>query len=64
MMSNKIETTSTIELIKEMTSLERKIEIELLKYNKIVLELYRRIPILEQQTDIKPKILVKDKIDL
>lgn len=63
-MNNKIETTSTIELIKEMTSLERRIEIELLKYNKIVLELYRRIPILEQQTDIKPKILVKDKIDL
>ena len=63
-MNNKIETTSTIELIKEMTLLERKMEIELLKYNKIVLELYRRIPILEQQTDIKPKILVKDKIDL
>lgn len=63
-MSNNIETTSTIELIKEMTSLERKMEIELLKYNKIVLELYKRIPILEQQTDIKPKILVKDKIDL
>lgn len=63
-MNNNIATTSTIELIKEMTSLERKIEIELLKYNKIVLELYRRIPNLEQQTDIKPKILVKDKIDL
>lgn len=63
-MNNNIETTSTIELIKEMTYLERKIEIELLKYNKIVLELYRRIPILEQQGEIKPKILVKDKIDL
>ena len=63
-MKDKIETTSTIELIKEMASLERKIEIELLKYNRIVLELYRRIPILEQQDDIKPKILVKDKIDL
>ena len=63
-MNNNIETTSTIELIKEMTYLERKMELELLKYNRIVLELYRRIPILEQQTDIKPKILVKDKIDL
>ena len=61
---NNIETASTIELIKEMTSLERQIELELLRYNKIVLELYRRIPILEQQTDIKPKILTKDKIDL
>ena len=55
---------STIELIKEMTSLERKIEIELLKYNKIVLELYRRIPTLENQNEIKPKILVKEKVDL
>lgn len=63
-MNNNIETTSTIELIKEMTSLERKMELELLKYNRIVLELYKRIPILEQQTDIKPKILIKDNIDL
>ena len=63
-MNNNIETTSTIELIKEMTSLDRRIEIELLKYNRIVLELYRRIPILEQQNDIKPKLLIKEKIDL
>ena len=63
-MKEDLKQKSTIELIKEMTSLERKIEIELLKYNKIVLELYRRIPNLEQQDEIKPKVLVKEKIDL
>lgn len=64
MMKDKIETTSTIELIKQMTLLERNIDLELLIYNKIVRELYYRIPNLEQQDEIKPKVLVKEKIDL
>ena len=55
---------STIELIKQMSLLERKIDLELMFYNKIVKELYERIPTLENQNEIKPKILVKKKIDI
>ena len=63
-MNDKIEITSTIELIKQLTYLERNIDLELLIYNKIVKELYERIPNLENQKEIKPKVLVKEKIDL
>ena len=55
---------STIELIKQMTYLEKNIDLELLMYNKIIEELYKRIPILEKQEELKPKMLVKEKIDL
>ena len=47
-----------------MTLLERNIDLQLHIYNKIVRELYERIPNLEQQEEIKPKVLVKEKIDL
>ena len=59
-----LKTTSTIELIKELTRLEKEIDYDLLKYNRIVKELYYRIPILEKQNEIKPKMLIKTKIDL
>ena len=55
---------STIELIKQITYLEKNIDLELLMYNKIIEELYKRIPILEKQEELKPKMLVKEKIDL
>ena len=63
-MKEDLKQKSTIELIKEMTLLERNIDLELLIYNKIVKELYERIPNLEQQDEIKPKVLIKEKIDL
>lgn len=59
-----LKSTSIIELIQQMTYLERRIDAELLQYNKIVKELYERIPTLENQSEIKPKMLVKTKIDL
>ena len=33
-------------------------------YNKIIKELYERIPNLENQEELKPKILVKEKVEL
>ena len=61
---NSTEEMSTIELIKQMTYLEKNIDYELFMYNKIVKELYERIPILENQKEIKPKILIKEKLDV
>ena len=63
-MKEDLKQKSTIELIKQMTLLERNIDLQLHIYNKIVRELYERIPNLEQQEEIKPKVLVKEKIDL
>ena len=59
-----IKQASTIELIKQMTLLEKRIDMDLLIYNKIIKELYERIPNLENQEELKPKILTKTKIDL
>lgn len=59
-----LKNTSMVELIQQMTYLERRIDTELLQYNKIVKELYERIPTLENQSEIKPKMLVKTKIDI
>ena len=63
-MKEDLKQKSTIELIKQMTLLERNIDLQLHIYNKIVRELYERIPTLEQQEEIKPKVLIKEKIDL
>ena len=56
--------SSTIELIKQMTLIERQIDLYLHTYNKIVRELYVRIPTLDKQDEIRPKMLVKEKIDV
>lgn len=63
-MKDNIKEIPTVELIKQMTLLEKRIDFDLFMYNKIIKELYERIPILEKQDEIKPKVLIKEKIDL
>ncbi len=51
-----LEKTPTNELIKEITLLEQKIDLLLLKYEKLRLELIKRYPTLENTEEFKPKI--------
>lgn len=60
MMENNIKTTPTIELIRELTSLEREIQINILKYDKCRLELIRRFPSADLD-EIEVKIKAKLK---
>lgn len=51
--------TPTNQLIKEMTNLDQQIELLMLKYEKIRLELIRRYPNIENKEEFKPKIRKK-----
>lgn len=61
---NNTEEISSIELIKLMTQLEKEIDLGIIMYNKVVRELYSRVPTIDNQKENKPKILTKTKIDL
>ena len=56
--------TSLVDLVTELTELERDIDLRVYKYNLIILEIYRRFPNLENQEEFRPKILTKDKIEM
>ncbi len=45
----------TVDLIKEMTKLDQDIELLMLKYEKVRLELVRRFPSVEETEEFKPK---------
>lgn len=47
--------TPTVELIQEMTRLDHEIDIKLLQYEKLRLELVRRFPPLENSEEFKKK---------
>ena len=61
---NSTEEMSSIELINLMSQLEKEIDLGIIMYNKVVRELYNRVPTIDNQKENKPKIFVKDKIDL
>ena len=50
--------TSTIELAKEFSRLDKEIELKILKYNLIRLELIRRIPTLINEEEFQEKEIV------
>ena len=54
-----ISKTSTIQLIKNMTLLDQEIDLMLLKYEKIRLELIKRYPNLKNSNEFQPKIRKK-----
>lgn len=58
-MNDDIEKTSTIELIKDLTYIERKLELYMLKYNLIRAELLRRMPMLENDENFEPRFILK-----
>ena len=58
-MNDDIEKTSTIELIKDLTYTERKLELYMLKYNLIRAELLRRTPMLENDVNFEPRFVLK-----
>lgn len=58
-MNDDIEKTSTIELIKDLTYTERKLELYMLKYNLIRAELLRRMPMLENDENFEPRFILK-----
>lgn len=56
--------TPLVDLVMELTELERDIDLKVYKYNLIILEIYKRFPNLENKEEFRPKILTKDKIDM
>ncbi len=59
-----IKNSSTTELIKQLTELEKQIDYYLLIYNRIAKELYYRVPTLDRKEEPKLKMLIKEKLDL
>lgn len=59
-----IETTSTIEIITELTKLEQEIDLKIMKYNLLAQEIYRRFPLPEIEEEFKPKVLSKGEIQV
>lgn len=51
-----IDKTPTVDLIKEMTMLNQQIDLLMLKYEKIRLELIKRFPNIENDIEFQPKI--------
>lgn len=51
----KIEETSTVDLINEMSRLDQQIDLLLLKYERVRLELIKRFPSVENDEEFKKK---------
>lgn len=58
-MNDDIEKTSTIELIKDLTYTEKKLELYMYKYELIRKELIRRIPTLENDENFEPRFMTQ-----
>lgn len=54
-MNEDITKASTIELIKDLTLIERKLELYLFKYDLIRAELIKRVPTLENDDNFQPR---------
>lgn len=50
-----ISKTPTVELVKEITNLSQQIDLLILKYEKVRLELIKRFPNLKEDEEFKPK---------
>ena len=53
--------TPTVDLVKEVSLLEREINLKIIKYNIVVAELVRRFPMLEKEPMFQQKVLEKEK---
>lgn len=54
---NDLSKTSLIEIMEEMTKLDKNIELSLLKYERLRLEIIKRFPYLEKEEGFKKKVL-------
>lgn len=55
-MEEELQKTPTAVLIKQMTLLDQEIDLKLLRYEKLRLEVIRRFPFVENSDEFKPKI--------
>ena len=53
--------TSTIELCKQFSMLDKELELKIMKYNLIRLELIRRIPTLIDEPEFQPKEIIEEQ---
>lgn len=51
-----LDKVSLVDIIKEMTKLDQEIDLKLLRYEKLRLEVIRRFPFVENSDEFKPKI--------
>lgn len=56
---NELETKPTHEIVKDLSKLEKEIELKIIKYNLLIKEMHRRFPMLENQPEFQPKVLNK-----